>query len=335
MLYKMKKIFCLLFLLPMMALAQQPITHTVGVKETLYSIGRMYEIHPKELAAYNNLDFNVGLNIGQVLKIPAKKQMTPPVATEPVKVTLPVKEVPKEKPVVKASVSGAPIYHTVGKKQTLYAISKLYPSITIADIKKWNNLTSDALSEGAAIIVGYGNATATTPAPEKPVVNKPADIVVQKETTKPVIEKPVVQKIEEKVKPAEVVKEVPVKAVDKVEVPANNRKATDFKGGYFKSLFDEQSSGKGTVTETGGAGIFKSTSGWDDGKYYCLHNSAAPGTIIKITNTANGKAVYAKVLDVIPDIKQNTGLIIRFSNAAADALGITTDKIDCTLTYLK
>jgi hypothetical protein len=82
--------------------------------------------------------------------------------------------------------------------------------------------------------------------------------------------------------------------------------------------------------------LFKSTSGWHDGKYYCLHNMATPGTIVKITNNANGKSIYAKVLDIMPDIKQNNGLIICVSNAAADVLGVTENsKLDCTLNYSK
>ena len=36
------------------------------------------------------------------------------------------------------------MYHTVEKKQTLYAISKLY-NVTVAEIKQWNNLTADGL----------------------------------------------------------------------------------------------------------------------------------------------------------------------------------------------
>jgi hypothetical protein len=41
------------------------------------------------------------------------------------------------------------------------------------------------------------------------------------------------------------------------------------------------------------------------------------------------------VLDLIPDVKQNNGLIIRISNAAADALGATENKLDFTLNYSK
>ena len=88
------------------------------------------------------------------------------------------------------------------------------------------------------------------------------------------------------------------------------------------------------VTEDKGmAGIFKSTSGWDDGKYYCLHNAAPAGSYIKITNNATKKSVYAKVLDLIPDLKQNTGIIIRISNAAAAELGAGAANFECTLNF--
>ncbi len=97
----------------------------------------------------------------------------------------------------------------------------------------------------------------------------------------------------------------------------------NYNGGIFKNLYNQQNQSGKERSETGLAGIFKSTSGWDDGKYYCLHNTAPAGSIVKITNTANGKAVYAKVLDLIPDLKQNNNLVVRLSNAAATELGIT------------
>ncbi len=95
----------------------------------------------------------------------------------------------------------------------------------------------------------------------------------------------------------------------------------------------EQSLKKSIVEESGTAAIFKSTSGWQDGKYYCLHNTATAGSIIKITNKANQRSVYAKVLDVIPDLKQNTGILIRLSNAAADELGAGENNFEALLNY--
>jgi hypothetical protein len=49
----------------------------------------------------------------------------------------------------------------------------------------------------------------------------------------------------------------------------------NFNGGYFKSDYTE--SGK---SSSGAAGIFKSTSGWQDGKYYALMNNVPVGTIV-------------------------------------------------------
>jgi hypothetical protein len=39
------------------------------------------------------------------------------------------------------------------------------------------------------------------------------------------------------------------------------------------------------------------------------------------------------VLDVIPDLKQNKGILIRLSNAAADELGYTDETFDVELSY--
>ena len=83
----------------------------------------------------------------------------------------------------------------------------------------------------------------------------------------------------------------------------------------------------------GTASTFKSTSGWDDGRYYCLSNAAPSGSIIKVLNAVNQKFVYAKVLDVIPDLKQNEGVNIVLSKAAAEQLSVSTEKFDVEMSY--
>ncbi|MBS1512493.1 MAG: LysM peptidoglycan-binding domain-containing protein [Bacteroidetes bacterium] len=322
----MKKLCTLLMMIPFWAMAQKVITHTVGPKESLTSIGRLYNINGRELANFNKIDYNKGLTIGQVLKIPVKKGVViPPSAkTAPsTKETAPAKTANKE--------NGAPIYHTVGKKETLYHISTIYHT-TVADIKKWNNLTTDGVNEGAQLIVGYnaGKATIKTQPdikPAKPVEAPPAPPKTEEAAPQT---KPVQPPAPEKKDLPPLSK--PAQEEATASVPA---KATDFNGGYFKTLYDEQVRGHKVAKDDGAAGIFKSTSGWEDGKYYCLYNDAAPGTILQVTNTANGKVVYVKVLDMISDIKQNNGLVIRISNAAADILGVTDTKFGCTINYSK
>ena len=324
----MKKLLTILLFIPSFLFAQK--THTVGPKESLFSIGRLYNVHPRELANFNNIAFETGVKIGQVLKIPAKPTMAPlsetntvapaPEKTNPVVAPPPVvKPAPvaeKPKPLVAtppASPKGlSPIFHKVQKKETLFQISSKYEGATIDNIKKWNNLTTDGLNEGMNLIVGYKAATTEKPTPKPAPATTPTT-----ETIAPV-------------KPA------PVAPVVKSNEPIAEKPSAstrNFSGGFFKSLYNNQVAKGISKTENGTGAAFKSTSGWDDGRYYCLHNSASVGTIIKITNPSNQKFVYAKVLDVIPDLKQNKGILIRLSNAAADELGYTDETFDVELSY--
>lgn len=312
----MKNFLLLLFFTPLFGRAQT--THTVAPKETLYSLGRQYNIHPKELAAYNNISIETGLTIGQVIKIPPKGNV-PPVKTAPP----PKTEVVTKKTETAYTTGTVPFYHKVEKKETLYHVSKVY-NTTVDNIKKWNNLTSDGVSEGTNLIVGYkaGKVSEPVTTVKTEVENVPVKPVVT-ETEKPAPAKPVITETKPVIQATTVVKEEPNKITGK-----------SFSGGYFKNVYNEQVSGKKEVKEENGtAAVFKSTSGWEDGKYYCLHNTAPSGSIIKITNKATQKTVYAKVLDVIPDLKQNSGILLRLSNAAADELGAGENNFETIINY--
>jgi murein DD-endopeptidase MepM/ murein hydrolase activator NlpD len=318
----MKKLFFVFFLLPVVLYAQK--THTVGPKESLFSIGRLYNVHPRELAEFNNISFENGVKIGQVLKIPSVKKMQP--LKEQTANTVPVEKDPNAnkttvitttKTTITQDNTGKPIYHLVQKGETLTMICAKNGNVKKSDVIKWNKLNADgAIQLGAKLIVGYSKNTDTKKEEIKPPV-------VRKETT------PV--KSEEKTEKTEAVtkKEEPANPVTNTKTETKVVEPKDFEGGQFKSQFTNQSSN----TESGNAAIFKSTSGLDDGKYYCLHNSAPAGTIIKITNTQNQKIIYAKVLDVIPDLKQNKGILIRLSNAAASQLGATDETFNVMLNY--
>ena len=129
-----------------------------------------------------------------------------------------------------------------------------------------------------------------------------------------------------------------VKTANEKEAPVTKVKVKADKvlpGGVFKPVYESQIVDKATLEEEGTAGIFKSTSGWKDRKYYCLHNEAASGTVVKITNIENGKFVYAKVLDVIPDLRQNYGQAVIVSNSAAEELGVAENNFNCRISYFK
>lgn len=342
----MKNLVFLLFFLPLCSVAQK--THTVKTKESLYSLARLYNVHPRELAEYNSIPVTTNLTVGQVIKIPATTTLPPLSDIPAVKSDPVVKKEPeivkepeiKKEPVIKKETVEkvtvpvkkevlTPVYHKVAKKENLYQISKQYKNVSIDDLKKWNKISGDALNVGTNIIVGYTKEPAkkTSAAVNENKVDEKNEIL--KESSKPV---EALKNADEKILKAEPVKKeepsLPVKTeTDKVSGRVYN-------GGLFKASYEKQVKGKSKlVEEKGQAGIFKSTSGWDDGKYYCLSNSAAPGTFVKITNPENQHAVYAKVLDLIPELSQNKGLLIRISNAAASELGNITDTFVVSIIY--
>ncbi len=312
----------LLFLLAFVANAQK--THTVAAKESYTSIGRLYEVNGRVLAEFNNLDYEKGLSIGQVIKIPAKSGNAPSATAVQPPVVKPI-QVNTHAP-ANTAAAGNEVYHVVAPKETLYGLSKKY-NVSIDDLKKWNNLSADGFSIGAKVIVGYDKQNAAAVVKE-PVV-EPKPVIPTKPAEKPVVKEPVIEK--PIVKEPVVIPEPTKPAPSTVEPVKETRNKPDFYGGIFKSSYESNN----TSTESGKAGVFKSNSGWEDGRYYCLQNTALQGSIAKITNNSNGKTIYAKVLDVIPDIKQNQGLVVRVSNAAAAELGVDSNQFDCTITYIK
>ena len=181
----------------------------------------------------------------------------------------------------------------------------------MANLRKWNNLKSDAISTGQKLVVGYlitPNVVATAPPPaETARTEVPAQATVQP--------------TEKRQEPVDETRSNPVTQA----AETNNRpqQAAMAGEGYFKGQFDAQTKASPASKEqTVTAGIFKTASGWQDGKYYALIDKVEPGTIIRVVNPSNNKAIYAKVLGEMSGIRQNQGLEVRISNAAASALDI-------------
>lgn len=339
----MKRLLILLFCLPLFSLAQNTpliiegispdlyLTHTVKAKENYYSIGRMYNISPKLIAPFNNFQLEKGLSLNQIIKVPLDESNFLQVGNAAADEVL------------------VPLYHTIKDKEGLYRITVNYNKLPLENLKKWNNIQGETAPNGTTLIVGYLKvkkelSSLAAIAKAKPFDNTKAAPIVKKDitVTSPVIKPTVVLKksLPVPVKENEIVVE-PVKKtapviVKEAEPQPTVRNVTlkNFNGGFFKTLYNKQLKND-VIAESGGAAVFKSNSGWQDGKYYCLHNTASPGTIIKLTSTATGKIIFAKVLDVIPDLKQNNGLIIRISNSAAQELGVGDERFECTLGYSK
>lgn len=274
------------------------IRHKVVAKENWYSVGRNFNLRPADIAAANGLGMEKALNIGQSLNIPLTAdnfaQSGKPAADE----------------------AFVPVYHVVQGGEGLYRIGQIYNKVGTDAIKRMSSLPNDAIKPGMRLVVGYlkvkkGQSSLAGQSVTPPVTTAEVPAKTQAATPTPA---PPVPKTE----PAK-----PTAPAQPAPKPITESAATLPAGsGFFSGLFSEQSRTGETVEQNGNASSFKSTSGWNDGKYYMLMNGVEPGTIVRITGGTPVTSIYAKVLGDLPPIKENEGLQARLSNAAFAKLGL-------------
>ncbi len=359
------------------------ITHIVAPKENFYSISRLYNQAPKSIAAFNQITMEKGLTIGQHVKIPLNAQNLDSTGNS------------------NASETRIPLIHIVAKNETLFKIgSDLH--VTVQSLRKWNNLSSDNISQSTPLVIGYlktnnalssavkNNSTSATnknePAQKNAETTEPKQTATEGKKDEPfaalnsaagegkkgnssksknqegsdqsvnesgksssnssaTIEKDTALAVipedtaHSDINAAAPVKEGPHKSQETSSVKNDESKITDqgisrtdnSTTGTFADIYSFQASQKSENTKSGEAATFKSTSGWQDKKYYVLINDIAPGTILKISSS--DKAVYAKVLGSMPEMKENNGLLLRLSNAAASDLGIIDPRFNVQISY--
>ena len=264
--------------------------HKVAPKESFYAIGRLYNVSAKYLASYNKLDMNNGLQIDQKILIPLT-----------------------DTNFKQTGNSGTPVYYKVDDEKDIAKISAANKNVSLENLNAWNDLWEDKVKKDMKLIIGFLNSK------EMPSVTIKSKSKVEEPVVK-TEEMPIIPVANiEKKKPSENEETKKVEPVTKEEI----KPTTSSSEGYFKNDFEKQIKITAvTKDQTVAAGIFKTTSGWTDAKYYMLMDGVQPGTIIKIINPENNKAVFAKVLGEMAGIRQNEGYNIRISNAAAAALQI-------------
>lgn len=135
-------------------MAQETITYTVRAGDTLYGLGRRYNMSVSEIKRLNQLDSD-NLRVNQRLKLKAppappatEAQTQPPARTQS-------QSEPQDtaEPTLRAAPP-ANRYHTVTRGDNLYRIAKKY-NISINQILKWNNFSSQSqtIFPGQRIII--------------------------------------------------------------------------------------------------------------------------------------------------------------------------------------
>jgi LysM repeat protein len=123
------------------------IVYKVENKQPLHSILKHFNLSLTEFKQINP-EVNIPINAGEIIFIPihylddATNALIAP--AKPLE-----KVVAKKQEEIKPTETGI---HVVSAKQSLLTIANLY-KVTMADIRKWNNLTSDILKEGQRLLV--------------------------------------------------------------------------------------------------------------------------------------------------------------------------------------
>ncbi|MDQ1139114.1 LysM peptidoglycan-binding domain-containing protein [Pedobacter agri] len=121
------------------------IVHQIVAKDTYYSVGRRYNVSPKDIMAYNE---NKYLQVGVIIKVPTNLPWGSTNVTSP----------------VSSSTDGGIIEHTVKAKENLNMLAEKYGT-TIIEIKRLNNLSGNNLSIGQVLKIATKGTVAETPNP--------------------------------------------------------------------------------------------------------------------------------------------------------------------------
>lgn len=246
------------------------IMHKVEKGQGLYSIGRRYGVPYKVIMAANP-GSETRLLEGQIILVPTGKDA--PMEEKVVKEYFEEKKnQPEEKPDPRIKEkTGAEVrstfakFHVVKSGETLYGISKQYNTTTKV-LMDLNEMKSSAISVGQKILVPVAEADAQ--ALEKKV-----------DDTK--------KKVEDLQKETETVQK-------EVEVRKNDTK-NPVASAYSKQVDAMPEFDVEKITETGNL-FFSDENELRTSKKVASHHEAKIGTTIMVTNPANNKAIFVKVV---------------------------------------
>ena len=270
------------------------VLYKVEPKQTLFSIVKRYGSSVAEFKAANP-GLSESVNVGQTIKIPYKGTV---VASAPKYVP----PTPSPAPTPAPTEAVKMVSHVVESGQGLYAVATKY-KVTMADLRKWNNLTTDVLSSGQVLIVDareYERAKKAGELPAKGEVVKVEDTNMSSNPS------------------STTTTQKPSEPIDASEAKTSSE-TSKTSSGYRKTI------------ETGLAELIDVED--KSGKYLGLHRSAPAGTLVNVKNSSNGQSIWVKIVGKLPDIGSDK-VIIKLSPRAFEKLNPSDKRIRAEISYM-
>lgn len=318
------------------------VLHRVEQGQTLFAIGRRYNIAPEDIKRANpsltDIRFDEVLRVpmaelpalkpAKVAKAttPDAKSSTGAISTtstsRPASARQQAREDTEAAKRIEKEVKKEGI-HVVEAGQTLYSLSVRY-GVLQADLRQWNGLTADNLRAGQTLIVSEQSYkkrqtaekdTVSPPAPAKPAV-APAP-------------KPEPAKAEPAKTPEEPTKPTPPKAT----APKSTVQTAT------PTPADDSGTGDATrpttgrrIAETGLADVIDATD--TSPKLLALHRSAPVGSLVQVRNDSSNQTLWVKVIGRLPDTGLNDRVIVKLSARAFAKLSSGTQRFRAEVSYL-
>lgn len=323
------------------------IVHKVDAGETLYAISKRYGVTIEQIVTQNPAA-DGGLEVDQILKVPYVPRTVKPIAQGK--------------------------KHVVAEKETLFSISRLY-GVTVDDIKKWNNLTDNALSLGQELVIKSQTTVQAFNTDTSPRTAKVTHTVAAKETmysitrqygitveqlrewnglqndelkvgqtlfvSQPVNggavkQSPPTQTITQLQTETNPVTQQVTPVVEKINVPITTPVEKTVTPPVEKTSTIKISESVSGTDEVRETGLAELIEGTEGNrKYLALHRTAPSGTILKIRNEMNNREVFVRVMGKLPETAPNDKLVIKISKSAYDKLGAIDSRFRVEVTYYK
>ncbi|RRB02954.1 LysM peptidoglycan-binding domain-containing protein [Larkinella rosea] len=311
------------------------VLHRVEQGQTLYSLVRKYNTTVQAIK-----DANPGMaenfRYDQVVRVPAgnlsrkeEKAVTKALKQEEKELKREEREVKQE--TVKEANSGI---HQVEPGQTLYSLAARY-GVSMDDVRKWNNLSSDHIVSGQPLIVSEKAWRVREPL-AKPVTvpahrsDSSADMARTSRNDSPKTERPSPPRTnsaprEEPARPSETDRPA---TEPTTSVPSEPR---IIRPGDTGPLPNPGGNAR-RVSEIGLAEIIENSN--SSNKYLGLHRTVPVGTLVLVRNDMNQQSIWVKIIGRLPDTSVNDKVIVKISARAFEKLSPVDRRFRAEVSYL-